>query len=176
MIIFQTVGGFSARGALVPGALLGTGEPPATTFRSNAYIHRLNRTLQAEHRANGAYASLKLPRHRSGAVGREGPKLARMGSDHQQATRDLVRLIVANRGIPEDRSALAVPIARGIIGVCNLVPSRLAQQASLRTLRQIEQRLATSYRELIAMAPGADIPLLTALLKRRERLAQVLGG
>ena len=47
MIIFQTAGGGDAGAFGLKGGLLDA-RPPATTFRSNAYIHRLNRTLQAE--------------------------------------------------------------------------------------------------------------------------------
>jgi hypothetical protein len=161
MIIFQTAGGDA--GALgLKGGLLDA-RPPATTFRNNAYIHRLNRTLQAEMRAVSAYRTLK-----------DRPAFDELAAGHQLAGKELVRLIIANRGIPEDRSALSLGLTRRFIHLCAALPSRLSGRVATSTLRQLERQLVVSYRKLMGLAPGCDLPILADLLKAAERQARKL--
>ena len=155
MIMFQTAGtGYAPAFGLTTrlGALT-----PATTYRSDAYIHRLNRALQAEMRAVAAYRSLRQ--------GRPRPAFDHHGESHRLAAKELVRLVVANRGLPEDRSVLSLGLTRTFIQVCEALPSRLTERAATGTLRQLEQQLVTSYRRLLDVAPARDVPTLTRLLR-----------
>lgn len=164
MIIFSTAGG-GAGGFTVGRGLLGDAyQPTVTTFRNNSYIHRLNRTLQAEMRAIAAYrAYLKAP----GAHGEGDAEqaLEANGAEHQAAGRELVRLIIANRGIPEDRSALGLGLTPAFIRIF----SRILARATLGTLEVLERRLVAQYRRLLKEAPQYDVAVLTELLKQTER-------
>lgn len=162
MIIFQTAGSGDAGSFRLNARLLGDRMPSATTFRSNDYIHRLNRTLQAEMRAISAYRGLN---------GREPDalELEAKAACHQLAGKELVRLIIANRGIPEDRSTLSLGLTKTFIQICNRVPSRLAERVTFTTLYKLECRLVGSYKKLVTVAPARDIAVLTHLLDRAER-------
>lgn len=162
MIIFQTAGGGNAGSFGASAALLRErGAPVATTFRSNEYIHRLNRALQAEMRAVSAYRGL-------------GVRFDEAHAAHQDSGKELVRLIIANRGIPEDRTALSFGLTRTLIHLCNAMPARLGERATLGTLQKIEGHLVQSYKKLQTMAPSRDRPILDELLARTERQANAL--
>lgn len=159
MIIFQTAGSGGWAGSSLSALgreLLGEG-PAATTFRSNGYIHRLNRTLQAEMRAVSAYSAGRDALH------------AKNGEEHGHAGKTLVRLIIANRGIPEDRTVLSLGLTRTWIGLCTRIPTKLFEKATAGTLLTLEAQLARRYRELLREAPARDVPELRDLLKKTER-------
>jgi hypothetical protein len=168
MIIFQTAGSGDTSSFGLGRAPLGA---PATTFRSNAYIHRLNRALQAEMRAVSAYRSLDA---RGAPV--SGDFLDEAETGHQENGKALVRLIIANRGIPEDRSVLSLGLTRTFIQLCALVPSELSRRATQGTLRQLEKGLAGGYRKLLQAAPPRDAHVLEELLGSAERRAAELAN
>jgi hypothetical protein len=165
MIIFQTASS-DLTGLSLDASLLKSDFVPATTFRNNAYIHRLNRTLQAEMRALSAYRSLT---DRDASVGVPAERLIAHVEGHQAAGKELVRLIIANRGVPEDRSALSFGLTRTLIHICSRVPVRLFERATLGTLATLEKQLVVSYRKLINEAPLRDVPVLEDLLTQTER-------
>lgn len=169
MIIFQTAGSGEFGGMVLKGGLLLSSQPPSTTFRTNAYIHRLNRTLRAELRAVSAYAALARQKTM------HSTKKSALLTDHQLASRELVRLVIANRGIPDDQPALQMGLTSTVIRFCRLAPPRLAQRAANGTMTQMERHLLINYRRLLRMAPPADIPVLAALIKRREQQAFAVG-
>src|SRR5262249_32611129 len=150
MIIFQTASGGDV-GSLGLRRALSHAQVPATTFRHNAYIHRLNRTLQAEMRAVSAYRS-------ASSKSASARLLDDAETGHQESGKTLVRLIIANRGIPEDRSALSLGLTRTFIQLCTLVPTELSRRVTLGTLKQLEKNLIASYRKLLEAAPGRDVP------------------
>lgn len=163
MIILQAAGGDIS--LTFDGAQL-LGDSPflthATTYRDNSYIHRLNRTLQSEMRAISTYRSLQL------SLG--SPLALEMTADfdcylseHQDAGKELVRLIVLNRGIPEDRSILSLHLTGTFLQICSRVPSRLFVRVTLSTLAQVERHLLVQYDRLMQEAPGRDIEALSLL-------------
>lgn len=157
MIIFQTAGCGCAGGLELKPGLLADTDAHSTTFRTNDYIHRLNRTLQAEMRALSAYTSLTEQR---------SPPMDSGVEAHHLAGRELVRLIIANRGVPEDRAALSLGITKRLIQFCTLVPTRLTERVTVTTLRQLERVLIAHYQKLLTIAPGRDRDDLEQLLAR----------
>jgi hypothetical protein len=179
MIILQTAGGGGA-GLLGPGAgVLEGGLGRSTTFRDNDYIHRLNRALQAEMRAVSAWGRVASGKTR-GAAELDGEhwrhEASAVAEEHQRAGRELVRLIVANRGIPEDKTALPIAVAPAVVGLLRAMPAAVAAPAERRTLALVEARLAQGYQRLLREAPTADRLALAALLdgtqRRRARLSK----
>ena len=162
MIIFQTAGCGCANGLKINAGILDRGSASATTFRSNDYIHRLNRTLQAEMRAVSAYASLLINPQ-------DHANFGLTAENHQLASRELIRLIIANRGIPEDRAGISLGLTRSLIRLCTLVPTRLTDKVSLSTLRRIEQGLVVRYETLLKMAPTRDQEALLHLLAQTQQ-------
>ncbi len=161
MIIFQTAGGgaggFTVGTTTIPEAY----QPHATTFRSDEYIHGLNRTLQAEMRALSAYRAYAKSEPTS-------DHSLVMLEEHQAASRELVRLIVLNRGVPEDRSALSLGLTRTFIQICAAFPSRLLERATLSTLSSLERHLVARYQKILKDAPARDAPALEELLRQTE--------
>lgn len=175
MIIFQTAGGNSGSMTLGGGILADRDRVSATTFRNNTYIHRLNRTLQAEMRAISAYQSLDHGESGASVIGGMGDKAF---TAHQAAGKQLVCLIIANRGVPEDRSALSLGLTRTFIQICSRVPTRLFERATASTLMTLERQLVHAYERLIKEAPTRDTCVLVDLLslteRRVEELSQIL--
>ncbi|MBM4252625.1 MAG: hypothetical protein FJ146_11690 [Deltaproteobacteria bacterium] len=164
MIIFQTVGCGCAGGLKISAGVLDGGDSSATTFRTNEYIHRLNRALQAEMRAYATYTGSLAHPH-------DNHDWDQHADHHQQASRDLVRLIIGNRGIPEDRTALSLGLTEKLVKLCTMVPTKLTDKVSASTLRRMELGLVLRYRKLIKMAPARDRPDLQRLLKSTMQIA-----
>jgi hypothetical protein len=162
MIIFQTAGSGDASGFRFDALLLGD-RAQVTTFSDNDYVHRLNRTLQSEMRAVQAYQSAGDHQPDTGAL-----------EAHQRAGRELVQLVIANRGIPEDRTALSLGLTRRFIQIATRVPSRIGARVTLNTLHRLETHLLDSYETLIKMAPSRDLGVLSDLLRETERRAEAL--
>jgi hypothetical protein len=160
MIIFQMAGGGDA-GSIGFRDMFSNSNTGATTFRSNAYIHRLNRTLQAEMRAISGYkAALRQ-------LEIDACQLADVAVPaHQGCAKDLINLIILNRGIPEDKTALSIGLTRTLITACRAIPDPVALKATIGTLRGIERHLVSSYKKLIEEAPRRDLPLIEDLLGR----------
>lgn len=166
MIIFQTAGGGTGSIRLDSGILAGR-SPECTTFRSNDYIHKLNRALQAEMRALSAYGSLaERP-----ALGDE---LERVSAGHQHAGKELVKLIIANRGIPEDKSTLSFGLTKTFVQLCAAMPRGIGGRATRTTLVSLERGLVGSYRRLLKMAPARDAQQLAELLSQTEKQAETV--
>jgi hypothetical protein len=167
-IIFQTAGG-GTTGSVGLSSSGFLGHPPSTTFRSNAYIHRLNRTLQAETRALNAYAALTR---------KAEPRLEgrlRVATDaHQDGGRELVRLIIAHRGIPEDKAAISLGLTGSALRLMRAFPEQVARRATTQTLIGLERLIIGNYRKAIKLAPACDKEILEDLLTRCEDLVASL--
>lgn len=141
-----------------------------TTFQTNDYIHRLNRTLQAEMRALSAYGSLA----EKPVLGSE---LANVTAGHQHAGKELIKLIIANRGVPEDKAAISLGLTKTFVQLCAVMPRGLAGRATRTTLVHVEQNLVYSYQKLLTLAPSRDSPTLVDLLaatqKQRETVTRI---
>jgi hypothetical protein len=167
MIILQTASGGDAGSINLDALLSDRRHAPSTTFRNNDYIHRLNRALQAEMRALAACRSL-LGRHPSVEA------LHCAVTDHHFAGKELVRLVIANRGVPEDRAALSLGLTGTFIRVCSAIPVRIFERASFSTLVTLEKSLATVYAKLLVEAPLRDQEALDVLLKLAEKHQEAL--
>jgi len=168
MIIFQTAGGGDT-GSLGFGDIFSESKSSSTTFRSNSYIHRLNRTLQAEMRAISAY---KAALHQ---LEIDACQLADSAIPfHQGCAKDLVNLIILNRGIPEDKTALSIGLTRTLITACRAIPDPVAFKATIGTLRSIERHLVSSYKKLVAEAPRRDLAAIEELLSRSIKSSQTI--
>jgi hypothetical protein len=163
MLILQTVGGDG--GGVGTGSWVTDIDATGTTFRQNSYIHRLNRTLQAE---------LRLVQTYGGVLGRFASEHPFHGfcADHQRAGKDLVRLIISNHGIPEETPALSLGFTKTFVQFCSSIPSRFFEKARQTTLAQLERHQLHSYQRLLEEAPGRDVEALTALLRLTEEHLQ----
>jgi hypothetical protein len=162
MIIFQTAGGGTGWVSLDSGLLAGRSTPECTTFQTNDYIHKLNRTLQAEMRAVSAYGSLA-------EVPSLGLELSDVTAGHQHAGKELVRLIIANRGIPEDKAGVSLGLTKTFVQLCAAMPKGISGRATRKTLLRLEHGLGSSYRKLLKLAPARDVAALTELLAQTEK-------
>lgn len=167
MIIFQTAGGGTGSMSLDSGILAGRAHAECTTFQTNDYIHKLNRTLQAEMRAVSAYGSLS----EKPALGSE---LADVTAGHQHAGKELVKLIIANRGIPEDRGGVSFGLTKTFVQLCASMPKGIAGRATRTTLVRLEQNLIGSYRKLLKLAPPRDSATLAELLAQTEKQTETV--
>lgn len=169
MIIFQMATTGEVSGFTVGGGLLSDYQPSATTFRSDSYIHRLNRTLQAEMRAISACRAYVSGLNTAKGEEQLAPVVEANGTEHQAAGRELVRLIIANRGIPDDRSALSLGLTKTFISLCGLVPARIFERASVGTLSSLERHLKQQYERLLKVAPARDVLILGDLARQAAR-------
>lgn len=169
MIIFQTAGGGDA-GSFGFGALFSESEAPATTFRNNSYIHRLNRTLQAEMRAVSAYNAARRQLEHDAC-----DLLDCTIPSHQSSGKELINLIISNRGVPEDKTALSIGLTRTLISACRAIPDAVAVKATLGTLYGIERHLVSSYKRLQKEAPRRDLPVIEQLLSEAVKSRDLVG-
>lgn len=167
MIIFQTAGGGDAS-SIGFGAIFSETGAPATTFRTNSYIHRLNRTLQAEKRAVSGY---NAARRQLGLLGELADTAISM---HQASAKELIHLIIANRGIPEDKTIISIGLTRTFITACRVIPDPVALKATLGTLQGIERHLVFSYKKLKNQAPRRDLAILDELLKNAVKSSSLV--
>lgn len=156
MIIFQTASGSNGGGIIHAGLF---DKVTCTTFKSSEYIHNLNRTLQSEMRAIATYQN-------SSASGE--PNCSDKAAEHQHCARELVRIIIANRGIPEDATVLKNALLPPLVKAYKAFPDQLQKQMLLRTLLQIEKRLHSKYESLIDQAPSRDRLDIRALANKSE--------
>ncbi len=175
MIIFQTASGSGGSLTLGGGLLADRDRISPTTFRNNTYIHRLNRTLQAEMRAISAYQTLGNQAYQAGSgassIGTFGDKAC---VAHQAAGKQLVCLIIANRGVPEDRAALSLGLTRTFIQFCTAMPTKLFERATASTLITLERQLTHAYDRLIKEAPFRDVEALEVLRTETQRRVEEL--
>ena len=118
MIIFHAAGN-EISGSTFSTAFIGAGRTAPTTFRNNSYIHKLNRTLQAELRTVSAY---------SGVIKNQNNKPAdysRTCQAHQKSGRQLVKLIIQNRGLPDDNPSISIGLTESWVKLCSFLTPNL---------------------------------------------------
>ncbi len=159
MVILQvassshTVGGYRRKTIFWPA--------PATTFRDSPYIHALNRALKDEIEACAIYAQLM----RLDPVAIHARVDVATGfENHQGAGKELIKLIIAHRGLPDDQGSFSLGLARRILRICDVAPVGVSRRLSATTIKQMELRLINRYEELLALAPQSDIAILEDLL------------
>jgi len=127
----------------------------ATTFRNNSYIHCLNRTLQSELRLKATYAGLTPHDHPSNYTS--------LQDKHHANSQKLIRLIILNRGIPEESAPFSVGLSRKLGQFCKNIPQALGQSATKLTVQQLLTNLKHNYDRLILEAPYKDLETIKAL-------------
>ena len=160
MIILQTAGSGESSGILGSGLLNPLDQ--TTTFRNNSYIHRLNRTLQAELRAVSAYDS-------ASEMHGDSDTFSEAYTSHQYCGKQLIRIIIANRGIPEEKSSLSFGLTSRWVRLCSSIDFPLLAQTAKLTLTQIERNLQSNYDRLLLEAPVTDIALLEQLKRASQK-------
>lgn len=165
MIILQTAGSGNS-GSILGAGLLAPREQ-VTTFRNNSYIHRLNRTLQSELRAVSAYNHVFF-------VNREPDLFQEASQVHQNCGKQLIRIIIANRGIPEEKSALSIGLTKHWFRMCASADQPFLERTALMTLNQIEKNLQINYDRLLREAPVSDIQLLEQLKRSSVKQSDLL--
>jgi hypothetical protein len=161
MIILQTAGSGES-GGILGSNLLANNLDQTTTFRNNSYIHRLNRTLQAELRAVSAYDC-------ASDLQEDSDTYAQAYTTHQNCGKQLVRIIIANRGIPEEKSSLSFGLTRRWVRLCASIDLPILAQTAKLTLTQIERNLQSNYDRLLMEAPVTDIALLEQLKRASQK-------
>lgn len=134
-------------------------------YNETPYITALNRALQLEHSAVAIYAAKQ--RRPNSADGRAGATAIDRTECHNRALRQLVQLIFAQRGIPDNGPA-------GITAVTGTVAARVSrfmppvvQDPMLGVSAQrVEYALSRRYRQLLDLAPQTDREIIKSLLQQ----------
>lgn len=119
----------------------------STLFHDDQYIRKLNQLLNSEQLCVNIYAHM--------AVHME-PIRTHLADQHQRAGRMLRTIIIANRGLPEDHSAISDEAPRWILHAIEALPKRLSAFAAHHACRRLEQQLMDHYEEILEMAPASD--------------------
>lgn len=158
--------------------LLGFGSPGFArqtggfTYNDSPYVHALNRTLQLEQAAISLYSARIRSRHQDHYSAFDQER----HSFHHNSYRQLVRLIFAQRGLPDSdpisftavTSTLAVQFARWM-------PEALNSPMLLASAHHLEAVLIKRYDALLKIAPESDQEILRKLSQQtRDFLTESL--
>lgn len=139
----------------------------ASIFQENDYIRALNQLLQLE------LGTIALYR-RCFDRWIDANEL-RFAESHQHAAKNLVNLIVANRGIPDkDRLALPAEISIFVTRLSLHLGSKIGHETARRVCLRMEKMLRRRYHAVLDLAPARDHSCLIHLIyntkKNIERL------
>lgn len=169
MYMLQTTTGEGGYGSI---GILGSevlGLPgSAETYEDSPYIRRLNALLAKELAAVDVYSKFEHDQSLAQLKYHEA---------HQEAGRLLVRLVVANRGLPADRAqGMASSITLVVLEVCGVLPlTGASRRLLLRQLTRLETQLSDDYASLHPAAPLGDAEVLRHLgEKAAARAAAIL--
>lgn len=128
------------------------GRPGATLFRDDRFIRILNQLLQTE---LGAAQTYRLLARNGISLGHD------LYDSHRYAARQLVNLIVANRGLPEENSlSLPAELSAALVRISRLMPGRMGQKAAVSGCEAVESWLLERYRAAIRLSRnGSKAPL-----------------
>lgn len=139
----------------------GTRWPLSTTFRRNAYIDRLNLTLQIETITARSYQACRRRKEKAAQI-----------EQHFSASKALVRLIIENRGVPEDRPFFRLELTPFFVRASDSLPCFINPKRWL--FWRLEARLVRAYAALLRIAPAKDQEILRDLeAKAKEQLRRV---
>lgn len=137
----------------------GRAVPHSTLFENNSYIRMLNKLLQLE------LGSIELYRRCSEYLGMENVET--IIEAHRQQAKNLVNLIVFNRGVPEERGfTLSPEIGMLAHSVGRQFGAGWAHRTSIMTCLHLERMLQRKYQSAIKEAPYTDRSILQDHVKR----------
>ena len=129
------------------------------TYNESPYVHALNHVLQLECAAISLYAA---EQRRSGR-----PVACERTASHQNAQRQLVTLIFAQRGLPESDPASLVALTTNMAArVARYIPSTVQAPVLGVTAHRVELALVHRYSKLLKVAPPKDLTILESLLEQ----------
>ncbi len=134
----------------------------STLFENNSYLRLLNKLLQLE------LSLVEMYKRCEGSFSESEMLLAQ--ESHRLQARNLVNLIVYNRGIPEEKGFSITPeISRLAHGLGRHLGRSLAHRTSRMTCLHLERMLQRRYNAAIAEAPYSDRSILQDHLKRGSK-------
>jgi len=126
------------------------------TFRNTPWIRRLNELLQRELHAISVYQGAAAVLHEWGVD--HDAVIKR----HQDAARELVRLVVHHRGIPADDRGAHVSLTAAMLQICSVMGAM--RRVALSRLAGLEVGLAKAYEDALRDAPRGDDEVLKHLM------------
>lgn len=143
----------------------------ATTLNDNQYVQRLNDLLQQELAAVNCYARLD----QSTLVQQTTLPIDTFHGEHRDASLQVERLVLANRGIPAERAAsTASSLSRSMIEFCRALPVSGSRRVMIGQLIHFENQLERRYDRCTNEAPNRDLSVLKLLKTRCQRRAETL--
>jgi bacterioferritin (cytochrome b1) len=135
--------------------------PYSTLFENNSYLRMLNKLLQLE------LGSIEMYRRCSGCLQIEDQSIIDVIEAHRQQAKNLVNLIVYNRGIPEEKGfSLSPEIGMIAHGLGRHLGRSWAYRTSHGACLHIERMLERKYAAALAEAPYGDRGILNDHAKR----------
>ena len=142
---------------------------PAALFDNSPYIRLLNQLLQLE------LGSIQLY-----SLCREGLvdcQLETLLENHRQQSKNLVNMIVTNRGIPSrDGFSLSSELSLMASRIGRHFPSRIARHTTLVSCIQLEKTLRRRYHQALSQAPYRDRMLLSEHTRRTKSHIEYLSS
>lgn len=133
--------------------------PYSTLFENNSYLRMLNKLLQLE------LGSIEMYRRCSECLGMENVETTIEA--HRQQAKNLVNLIVFNRGVPEEKGfSLSPEIGMLAHSLGRQLGRSWAHRTSHVTCLHLERMLQRRYRAALAEAPYTDRGILQDHAKR----------
>lgn len=140
------------------------------TYNDSPYVHELNRALQLEQAAVATYAAKQRGTEEDSAlraVSRERT------SCHHHALRELVRIIFAQRAIPDSDPATFTTLTSTIAArASKWIPSPVKAPVLDLSAHRIESALVKRYEVLVGMAPPTDIDTIKNLLEQSRDFSE----
>ena len=141
------------------------------TYNETPYIQALNSALQLEHAAVAIYIAKQRTSYQ---IRRSGAAALDRTECHHTALRQLVRLIFAQRGLPDsDPAELTAMTGTVAARVSRYMPTIVQDPVLGVSAQRIELALARRYRQLLELAPESDRLLIRNLL---DQVSQFSGS
>jgi hypothetical protein len=141
--------------------------PYSTLFENNSYLRMLNKILQLE------LGSVEMYRRCIQCLGMQDVDATIEA--HRQQAKNLVNLIVYNRGIPEEKGfSLSPEIGMLAHGLGRHLGKTWAHRTSHVTCLHLERMLQRRYTAALSQAPYADRAILQDHAKRTSKHIQWL--
>lgn len=130
--------------------------PSVTTFNDSEYVQRLNVALQLETLAVKVYSQLQKL---------DEPAAMERSCLHQHSSRQIIRMVIAQRGVPEERpTSLLTLIQAAALQAVELMPSNVQKRLLGRMGVRLARQLKRTYLNLIPIAPPQDVETIRDLM------------
>lgn len=134
------------------------------TYNDSPYVHELNRALQLEQAAVAIYAAKQRGQDQDPITQDDARERTNC---HHHALRQLVRIIFAQRAIPDSDPASFTALTSTIAAKASRwIPSPVKTPVLDLSAHRIEAALLRRYEALIGIAPPADTEVLKNLLEQ----------